>query len=123
MGTFHLYQTMLLSGGLSDYITLNTLFGAVVVLAILFLIICGTYFVNIKPHLKDNTSVTVNPGSSVSNANMQTDTYEQEELVDDSELVAVITAAIYASMGEAVPADGFVVRSIRRVNGKKWMSA
>lgn len=123
MGTLHLYQTMVLSGGISDYITLNTLFGAVVVLAILFLIMCSTYFVNIKPHLKDNTPAAVNPNSSVSNRNMQTVPYEQDELVDDSELVAVITAAIYASMGEAVPADGFVVRSIRRVNGKKWMNA
>ncbi|MBP5159958.1 MAG: OadG family protein [Lachnospiraceae bacterium] len=36
---------------------------------------------------------------------------------DDLELVAVITAAIYAfsaEAGEAVPADGLVVRSIRR---------
>ena len=40
-----------------------------------------------------------------------------EELVDDSELVAVIMAAIYASMaseGKAVSKDGLVVRSIRR---------
>ena len=38
----------------------------------------------------------------------------EEELVDDTELVAVITAAIMASMGDEVPADGLVVRSIRR---------
>ncbi|MBQ3913421.1 MAG: OadG family protein [Lachnospiraceae bacterium] len=41
-----------------------------------------------------------------------------EELSDDEELVAVITAAIYAFEAEAgdgyVPADGLVVRSIRR---------
>lgn len=43
--------------------------------------------------------------------------YEAEELSDDEELVAVITAAIYAfeaESGVAVPADGLVVRSIRR---------
>lgn len=42
---------------------------------------------------------------------------EVEELVDDSELVAVITAAVYAAMaseGVAVSKDGLVVRSIRR---------
>ncbi len=43
---------------------------------------------------------------------------EEEELSDDEELVAVITAAIYAFEAEAgtayVPADGLVVKSIRR---------
>lgn len=41
---------------------------------------------------------------------------EEEELCSDSELVAVITAAIQASMGETAPVGGFVVRSIRRKN-------
>lgn len=41
---------------------------------------------------------------------------EEEELVDDGELVAVITAAIMAvSSGTAVSADKLVVRSIKRV--------
>ena len=42
------------------------------------------------------------------------DEEEDEEEVDDLELVAVITAAIAAS--ENTPADGLVVRSIRKVN-------
>jgi hypothetical protein len=43
---------------------------------------------------------------------------EVEEETDDTELVAVITAAIYAyeaENGGEVPADGLVVRSIRRL--------
>ena len=40
---------------------------------------------------------------------------EEEELADDLELVAVIAAAIAASEG-AASTDGFVVRSIRKVN-------
>ena len=51
---------------------------------------------------------------------------ELEELVDDGELVAVITAAIMASMasnGEEVPADGLIVRSIKRTNSNKWKKA
>ena len=48
---------------------------------------------------------------------------EEEELVDDSELVAVITAAIMASMGEETPADGLVVRSIKRAKTNKWQRA
>lgn len=43
-----------------------------------------------------------------------------EELVDDLELVAVITAAIMASMGDEAPADGLVVRSIKKRNPRGW---
>lgn len=46
---------------------------------------------------------------------------EEEELSDDLELVAVITAAIAASMN--TPADGLVVRSIKRKSGAKWKRA
>lgn len=46
---------------------------------------------------------------------------EEEDLSDDSELVAVITAAIAAS--EDTPADGLVVRSIRRAKTNKWKRA
>ena len=42
----------------------------------------------------------------------------EEELVDDLELVAVITAAIAAS--EGVSADGFIVRSIKKSDRNRW---
>ncbi len=51
---------------------------------------------------------------------------EEEELSDDLELVAVITAAIHAyeeSMGNEVPADGLVVRSIKRINKSRWQNS
>ena len=55
---------------------------------------------------------------------------EKEELVDDLELVAVITAAIAASMEvtadaseEKVSVGGFVVRSIKRANTNNWQKA
>ena len=49
---------------------------------------------------------------------------EEEDLTDDLELAAVITAAIMASMGEEAPADGLVVRSIRKRNqSKNWQNA
>ena len=45
---------------------------------------------------------------------------EEQELVDDGELVAVITAAIMAaSSGTAVSADKLVVRSIKRVKRRQ----
>jgi sodium pump decarboxylase gamma subunit len=46
--------------------------------------------------------------------------------VDDLELVAVITAAIYEyekANGNDVEAGGLVVRSIRKVNKSKWQNA
>ena len=46
---------------------------------------------------------------------------EPENLADDLELVAVITAAIAAA--SSVPVEGLVVRSIRRKSGSKWKNA
>ena len=45
----------------------------------------------------------------------------EENLVDDLELVAVISAAIAAS--ENTSTDSFVVRSIKKVNRSKWQRA
>ena len=47
---------------------------------------------------------------------------EKEELTDDLELIAVITAAIAAS-GTSGSADDFVVRSIRRKANSQWNKA
>lgn len=44
--------------------------------------------------------------------------YEPEEEVDDLELVAVITAAVAASMNTSV--DNLVVRSIKRKKTNRW---
>ena len=46
---------------------------------------------------------------------------EYADVTDDLELVAVITAAIAASMGTST--DGFVVRSIRRAGKSRWKNA
>ena len=50
---------------------------------------------------------------------------EEPEEMDDSELVAVITAAVYAMLDtEGTDASGFVVRHIRRVNhAPAWQRA
>jgi len=44
---------------------------------------------------------------------------EEEELVGDEELVAVIAAAI-AAYEQTSPADGFVVRSIKKARRRSW---
>ncbi len=46
---------------------------------------------------------------------------EEEELADDTELVAVIAAAIAAYEGTST--DGFQVRSIKRASTRKWKNA
>jgi len=123
MGGILLDQAVILSGGPGEYITLNTLFGAVVVLAVIVLIMLITYFTNIKPNLGSNASGAAADQNPVQTVFDHIDRSEAEELINDGELVAVITAAIYASMGDSVPADGFVVRSIRKTNSKRWMNA
>lgn len=45
----------------------------------------------------------------------------EEDVTDDAELVAVIAAAIAAS--ENTSTDGFVVRSIKKVNKSRWQRA
>lgn len=72
--------------------------------------------------MKDVASID----TTVSQITEQEELEEEEELVDDGELVAVITAAIMASMasqGEEIPADGLVVRSIKRSKSNNWKKA
>ncbi len=107
---------------MNEYINLDTLFGAVVVLAVVVLVMLVTYFVNIKPNLSKATSQPT-ADSPVDNAIARIVKNEEEELVSDCELVAVITAALYASLGAAVPEGGLVVRSIRKTNSGKWKNA
>lgn len=59
--------------------------------------------------------------AAVPAATPATDPAAEEELVDDLELVAVISAAIAAYTGTS--SDGFVVRSIRRSDKNKWKRA
>ena len=108
-------RTMLLSSdSINKYININTLFGLVIGMVVLLLIVLA-YLISIRSHLvKSSPANSNNYTNAVDNAITQIVNNEKEELVDDCELVAVITAAIQASMGDEVPAGGFVVRSIRK---------
>ncbi len=64
---------------------------------------------------EDEVQETVPVKSAAADAAVQPET---ENPAADLELIAVITAAIAAM--EGVPADGLVVRSIRRSPGRKW---
>ncbi len=109
---------------MNEYININTLFYAVIALAVLILIMIITFFVSVKPNLQASSAApaSYHPGG-VDNTLAQIVSGEEAELVNNGELVAVITAAIYASMGDMVPEGGLVVRSIRKANTNRWRNA
>jgi len=109
------------------YAALNTVVGLTVVFVVLTLIIFIISLFKFIPMLQSKFGSNTTNSEAVDNTLAQIIEQEEaeiaedsEELVDDLELVAVITAAIYASMGSEVPADGLVVRSIRRAGKRSW---
>ncbi len=102
---------------------LNTLLGMGTVFVVLILISAIISCFNFIPKIQ--AKFAKKPGkedvktAAVDNTIAQI--IEKEELADDLELVAVISAAIAASEG-AASTDGFVVRSIKRA-GNKWQRA
>lgn len=101
---------------------LNTLLGMGTVFCVLILISLIIGLFGFIPKLQDKLSkkpaAAEAPKPAVAAA---APAAAEEELSDDLELVAVISAAIAAYEGTS-SADGFVVRSIKR-SGKKWQSA
>ena len=102
---------------------LNTLLGMgtvfVVLILISLIIECFGFIPKIQAMFSKKSVKEDGKKSAVDNTIAQI--IEKEDLSDDLELVAVISAAIAASEG-ASSADGFVVRSIRRA-GNKWQRA
>lgn len=104
---------------------LNTLMGMGTVFAVLILISLIIGLFNYIPKIQEKFTKQEAPNEIKSQAVNNTIAQiveKEEELTDDLELVAVISAAIAASEG-AVSADGFVVRSIKRANTNKWKNA
>lgn len=104
---------------------LNTLLGMGTVFIVLILIMLIIMAFGIIPKIEKSIAnkkakKNVNTNAAVDNTIAQI--VEKEELSDDTELVAVIAAAIAASEGAATT-DGFVVRSIKRANTNKWQRA
>lgn len=103
---------------------LNTLIGMGTVFIVLIIIICVISLFNYIPAItaffdkkkSQNAEVTATADPAVAQI------IEKEELTDDLELIAVITAAIAAS-GTSGSADDFVVRSIRRKVNSQWNKA
>ena len=107
---------------------LNTLLGMGSVFSVLILIMCIIYLFGIIPKIqkkldekkanKNKTATDKSVEKTIANIVEK----EEGDLVDDTELVAVISAAIAAYEGNT-SADGFVVRSIRKSQSKKWQNA
>lgn len=94
---------------------LNTLLGMgtvfVVLILISFIISCFNLIPKVQALFAKKPKAEEVKSAAVDNTIAQI--IEKEELTDDTELVAVIAAAIAASQG-ASSTDGFVVRSIRK---------
>ena len=103
---------------------LNILLGLGIVFAAIIFIAGLIYIIKSISNISNNkpNETISSPASPVNAVVSGAHEAAVENLADDFELAAVITAAIMASMGEDAPADGLVVRSIRRVN-KRWQNA
>lgn len=104
---------------------LNTLLGMGTVFIVLILIMAIIYSFNIIRKIEKSVAdkkANKQSKTEVAVDNTIAQIIEKEELSDDTELVAVIAAAIAASEG-ATSTDGFVVRSIKRANTNKWQRA
>lgn len=103
---------------------MNTLMGMgtvfLVLIFISLLIGCFKYINTFEKKMKDKAAAAVSAPAPAAPAPAAVPEAE-EELVDDLELVAVITAAIAAATGSST--DGLVVRSIKRAPGAKWKRA
>lgn len=106
--------------------TLNTVLGMGIVFAVLtliiFLISLFKYLPGILSGGKNTEKDQDEKSASVNNTTADNIVHEETDLMDDHELVAVITAAISAFQAEINPDDftgGFVVRSIRKINNRR----
>ena len=106
-------------GSLMAKAGLNTLIGMGTVFLVLILISFIISAFGVIPKIQDKFKKKEEPAKV--ETTVATPVEQEEELTDDTELVAVIAAAIAAYEGTS--ADGFTVRSIKRANTKKWQRA
>lgn len=99
------------------------------IICIAFVFLCGIISI-IRFMTKANKAMNSNESTSevVSYVPSEEVLVEEEQinLVDDLELVAVITAAIEAyeeSKGNTFSTNGLIVRSIRKVNKSSWKNS
>ena len=118
--TLNMDQT---KGQLMAKAALNTLLGMGTVFVVLILISMIISVFSFIPKMQEKLAKKEAPVQAPAPAPVAAAPVveEEEELSDDTELVAVIAAAIAAYEGTSV--EGFQVRSIRRSNAGKWKRA
>lgn len=101
---------------------LNTVIGMGTVFIVLILISCIIalfgFIPKIQAKIEEGKKEKEQKDESIDNTIAQIVEKEEVDVTDDFELVAVIAAAIAASEG-AASTDGFVVRSVRKVNRRR----
>lgn len=101
---------------------LNTIIGMgtvfIVLILISFIIALFGFIPKIQAKIEEGKKKKEDKVESIDNTIAQIAVKEEVDVTDDYELVAVIAAAIAASEG-AASADGFVVRSVRKVNRRR----
>lgn len=90
---------------------MNTLMGMGIVFVVLIVI---SMVISLLKFIPDMIGKSKQKEALETDTVITTDGTSQENLMDDSELVAVISAAIMAAESETVQKGGLVVRSIRR---------
>ena len=106
--------------GLNTVIIFITVFAVLILICLIISCFGFIYKAQVASEEKKKAKTSSVTDKAVDNTIAQI--IEKEELSNDTELVAVIAAAIAASEG-ATSTDGFVVRSIKRANSKKWQNA
>lgn len=103
---------------------MNTIIGMGTVFLVLIFISLVIYCFKFIPAIQEKFSrkkKNAEPAAEAEPVQAAPEPEQAEELADDTELVAAITAAICAYEGTS--ADGFVVRSIRRADRTSWNRA
>lgn len=108
----------LAKAGMNTLMGMGTVF--LVLIFISLIIGCFKYINAFEKNMKDKAAASVAAPAPAAVPAAPAPVVE-EELADDLELVAVITAAIAAATGSST--DGLVVRSIKRAPGAKWKRA
>ena len=96
--------------GMNTLISISIVFAVLIVISLL--ISCFKIFPYLEAKKKEKAAAATKAVEADNSVVTQIEQREEQELVDDTELVAVIAAAIAAYEGTST--DGFVVRSIRR---------
>lgn len=109
-------------GELMENAAMNTVIGMGTVFVVLILIIFIISGFSLISKFEDKGSKKEEKKAEAAADPVVTQIAAKEELADDTELVAVIAAAVAAYEG-AGSTDGFVVRSIRKSNKSKWQNA